>query len=117
MPRLTASDIRVWSSTWLESYCQPNSPMTSGQPFDLKASRYEVIDEAVLNTEYMWMDNTVLCWVSASSTVCALSRIVYCQSWPQFGASTISRCWKPLLRIFCPAATVPPVHWPGLVLP
>ena len=71
----------------------------------------------MLKTAYMWMDRTVLCRVSASSTVCALSRITNCQSCPQFGASTISRCWKPLLRIFWIAAVVAAVHWPGLVLP
>ena len=72
---------------------------------------------AVLNTAYMWIDSTVLRWVSAFSTVCALSRMTYCQSWPQFGASTISRCSKPLVRIFRMAAVVAAVHWPAFVLP
>ncbi len=72
---------------------------------------------AVLKTAYMWIDSTVLCWLSAFSTVCALSRMANCQSWPQFGASTMSRCWKPLLRIFWIAAVVAAVHWPALVLP
>src|SRR5437660_1488392 len=74
MPRETASDITVVSSTLVDWACQPNSPITSGHPLLANASRYEVMLDAVLNTSYMWMDSTVLCWVSASSTVCALSR-------------------------------------------
>jgi hypothetical protein len=72
---------------------------------------------AVLKTAYMWIDSTVLPRVSASRIVCALSRMTYCQSCPQFGPSTMSRCSKPLLRSLRIAAVVALVHWAALTLP
>ncbi len=62
----------------------------------------------------MWTEKTVLRCGSAAATVAALSRMVKPQSWPQLGASTMIRCWNPLLRSRVIAAEVAWVQ-PGVV--
>ncbi len=76
-----------------------------------------MISAAVSNTPYMWMENTVLRRVSLANTEAALSRMVKDQSWPQFGASTISVWVNPAARSLPIAVLVSAVHAEVFVLP
>src|SRR5262245_51373849 len=92
------ADMMVSSSGLPSEWLKPNSQTHRASPRLVNELTYEVISAAVSNTPYMWTLKMVLPDVSAARTLGALSRMMNCQSCPQFGASTMMVCWKPAVR-------------------